>query len=96
MLTNNKLILNMLQTYLQSSFSTFLGVIVRSFCNEFCSRKKYQTRGGLVLFTLVLYYYYGKIISSRLSDLTFTFSQSYSCFLLSLASVLFVLTIATI
>ena len=62
----------------------------------YVSIKKYQPRDGLVLLTLVLYYYYGKIISSRLSDFTFTFSQSYSCFLLSLASVLFVLTIATI
>ena len=52
MLTNNKLILNMLQTYLQSSFSTFLGVIVRSFCNDFCSRKKDQTRDDLVFLTL--------------------------------------------
>ena len=39
-------------------------------------KKKYQTRDGLVLLTLVLYYYYGKIINSRLSDLTFTLSQS--------------------
>ena len=80
----------------KSSLYNYLLHLILKFLFMYVSIKKYQTRGGLVLLTLVLYYYYGKIISSRLSDLTFTFSQSYSCFLLSLASVLFVLTIATI
>ena len=80
----------------KSSLYNYLLRLILVFLFMYVSIKKYQTRDGLVLLTFVLYYYYGKIISSRLSDLTFTFSQSYSCFLLSLASVLFVLTIATI
>lgn len=60
----------------KSSLYNYLLHSILEFLFMYVSIKKYQTRDGLVLLTFVLYYYYGKIISSRLSDLTFTLSQS--------------------
>ena len=60
----------------KSSLYNYLLHSILEFLFMYVSIKKYQTRDGLVLLTFVLYYYYGKIINSRLSDLTFTFSQS--------------------